>query len=113
MRFYPPYEAIRLQGPLSLHFQSEHLADLQASGLRDETIRTARVFSIAPKLIGYFFPWGAPESGESALCCPCQGGTFARIKLFPSLGKMKYAQPPKTPPRLYIPTQVNDGTIYI
>ena len=40
-------------------------------------------------------------------------GHFARIKLFPSLGKWKYAQPPGTSARLYAPLPVKDGPVYV
>ena len=50
---------------------------------------------------------------SSALCFPYQGGEFARIKLFPALGKMKYSQPPKTSARLYMPFPVGPGDITV
>src|SRR5206468_538792 len=71
--------------------------------------------SIRPSDFAHFFNLrrGVPAELESALCFPYQGGTFARIKLFPSLGKMKYAQPPKTSARLYMPFPVGDGPGYV
>jgi Domain of unknown function (DUF3854) len=114
MQFIAPY---RLIGSTNVraHFHPDHLADLHASGLNDETIRAAGVYSIAPALISQFFSprGGVPPGIQSALCLPYQGGTFARIKLFPALGKMKYAQPPKTSARLYIPLTINDGAVYL
>jgi hypothetical protein len=83
--------------------------------LNDETIRQAGVYSIRPRDIALFFSArkGVPPSIETALCFPYQGGEFARIKLFPALGKMKYAQPPKTGARLYMPLPVRDGEIVV
>src|SRR5262245_51240788 len=114
MQFIAPYRLIGSTN-LVVHFHSAHLADLRASGLTDETIRAAGVYSLRPRDIALFFNLrqGVPEKIESALCFPYQGGTFARIKLFPALGKMKYAQPPKTGARLYMPFAVGEGTVYV
>jgi hypothetical protein len=54
-----------------------------------------------------------PREIESALCFPYQGANFARIKLFPALGKMKYAQPPGTGARLYMPFSVGAEEIIV
>ena len=101
MQFSAPYK-LTGSSNLAFHFHPDHLADLRLSGLNDETIRAAGVYSIAPSLISHFFSArkGIPSEIESAFCFPYQGYTFARIKLFPALGKMKYAQPPKTSVRL-------------
>ena len=114
MQFIAPYRLIGSSN-LPLHFHPNHLADLRTSGLNDETIRAAGAYSIAPGLISYFFSarMGVRSEIQSALCFPYQGGTFARIKLFPALGKMKYAQRPKTSGRLYIPFTINDGAVYV
>lgn len=95
------------------HLHAAHLADLRASGLTDETIRAARVYSLAPRFIDHFFRNGVPSGVESALCFPYQGGTFARIKIFPPSGKMKYAQPPGTSARLYMPFPLTDGPVWL
>lgn len=102
-------------GNFALHFHPEHLADLRASGLSDATIRAAGVYSIRPCDIAHFFNLrkGVPSEIKSALCFPYQGGDFARIKLFPSLAKMKYSQPPKTGARLYMPFKIGDGSLYV
>jgi len=114
MQFIAPYRLIAGTN-LAVHFHLDHLADLRASGLNDETIQAAGVYSIRPSDIAHFFNLrkGVPPEIVSALCFPYQGGTFARIKLFPALGKMKYAQPPKTSGRLYIPFTINDGAVYV
>jgi len=114
MQFIAPYTLTRSQD-VALHLHGAHLADLRASGLSDETIRTAGVYSLRPCDIAHFFTsrHGVPAEIQSALCFPYQGGDFARIKLFPSLGKMKYAQPPGTGARLYMPFPISDGAVYV
>jgi hypothetical protein len=115
MQFVASYTLVGDGGRLALHFHPAHLADLRASGLRDETIRAAGVHSIRPRDIVLFFDLrrGVSSEIESALCFPYQGGEFARIKLFPSLAKMKYSQPPKTAARLYIPFKIGDSSVYV
>jgi hypothetical protein len=83
--------------------------------LRDETIRSAGIYSISPRDLAHFFkrPGGVPAEVESALCFPYQGSAFARIKLFPAIGKMKYTQPPKTGARLYMPFPIKTGDIVV
>jgi hypothetical protein len=100
---------------LPLHFHPDHLADLRASGLADDTIRGARVYSLRPKDFTLFFNArrGAPEEIRSALCFPYARGAFARIKLFPALQKMKYAQPSRTSARLYMPFSIGAGAVYV
>ena len=100
---------------VTLHFHPDHLADLRKSGLTDETIRAAGAYSLRPADMAHFFNLrrGVPVKIESALCFPYQRGDFARIKLFPSLGKMKYAQPPGTGARLYMPFPIKAGEIFV
>ncbi len=112
MQFTAPYALIGDSANLALHLHPDHLADLRASGLRDETIRAAGVYSLAPRFIEHFFG-SVPAEVQTALCFPYPGGDFARIKLFPALGKMKYSQPPKTGARLYLPFEVKDGSLYV
>ena len=109
MQFLAPYRLF----PDALHLHPDHMADLRKSGLNDRTIRAGGVYSIAPKFIAEFFKKTVPVEIETALCFPYQGGDFARIKIFPPLGKMKYAQPPGTSARLYLPLSVTDGVLYI
>jgi putative DNA primase/helicase len=114
MQFVAPYSLIS-SGNLALHLHADHLADLRASGLTDETISAAGVYSLRPCDFAQFFNLrrGVPKELQTALCFPYQSGEFARIKLFPPLGKMKYAQPPKTSARLYIPFPVRAGDIVV
>jgi hypothetical protein len=111
MIFTAPYSLIGSRS-VGSHLHVNHLADLRGSGLQDHTIHSAGVYSLAPRLIDRFFRT-IPVEIESALCFPYQGGMFARIKLFPSLGKMKYAQPPKTGSRLYMPFPIASGAVYV
>ncbi|MBI4529206.1 MAG: DUF3854 domain-containing protein [Deltaproteobacteria bacterium] len=110
MNFTAPY--LITDGELSLHLHPDHLADLRASGLTDDTIRAAGVYSLPPRFIEHFFK-SAPAEVESALCFPYQDPSFARIKIFPPLGKMKYAQPPGTSARLYMPFPVRPGAVSV
>jgi len=112
--FAAPYSLIGSVN-LALHIHAAHLSDFRASGLTDETIRAAGVYSLRPCDMAHFFNLrrGVPVKIESALCFPYQRGEFARIKLFPPLGKMKYARPPKTGARLYIPFPINAGEIVV
>jgi len=113
VNFSPPYLMFP-EDPLSLHFHPEHWEDLTVkSGLTEETIKMGRVYSLAPRFISHFFKREVPVRITSALAFPYQGGDFARIKLFPALGKMKYAQPPRTSARLYAPLPVNDRPVYV
>ncbi len=114
MIYQAPYKLLP-GGNFALRLHPAHLGDLRKSGLSDETVKAAGVYSIRPTDISHFFSRrrGVPRDIESALCFPYQGGEFARIKLFPPLGKMKYAQPPKTGARLYIPLPVNDGAVVV
>lgn len=90
---------------ISLH--PDHLADLKKSGLSDETILLAKVYSVPPhditKKLGANYP-----DVKSVLAFPypgCDG--FERYKPFPSLdGKPKYLQKKDTGSHLYIPEKV-------
>jgi hypothetical protein len=115
MIFIAPYSTVLSDLKLASHFHPAHLADLRASGLADGTIQGAGVYSLAPSLISHFFSArkDVPTEIQSALCFPYQGGTFARIKLFPALGKMRYSQPAKTGARLYMPFPLSDRAVYL
>src|SRR5215472_5145396 len=113
MQFVAPYKLIGDSINMALHFYPDHLADLRTSGLEDETIKTAGVYSLRPSDFSLFFGRNEPPSAlNTALCFPYQSNAFARIKLFPNLGKMKYAQPPKTGARIYLPFEVKHDTLY-
>src|SRR5205807_7016327 len=122
MIFAAPYSFIDA-GNLALHFHPEHLADLRASGLSDDTIRAGGLYSMAPRDLALFFNMrrGVPKELKTALCFPYQGQQFVRIKLFPpgpyasrpDLEKIKYSQPPKTGVRLYAPFVVRPGAMVV
>ena len=110
MQFVAPYSLVPA-ATFVLRFHPDHLTDLRASGLSDGTIKAAGVYSMRPGDIAHFFNLrrGVPSEIQSTLCFPYQGGSFARIKLFSPLGKMKCSQPPKTGARLYMPFVVCNG----
>ena len=91
--------------PASLH--PLHLKDLCKSGLTDETIQAAKIYSVPPhdisKKLGGRFP-----KVESLLAFPYPGANgYERYKLFPpqvtDKGTVKYYQKAGSPSRLYFP----------
>jgi putative DNA primase/helicase len=86
-----------------------HLADLQQSGLTDETIRAAGIYTVTPGDIGKKL--GGNDGGiVSMLAFPyprCEG--YERFKCWYQEGKSgpKYRQKTGTPNRLYLPTTVD------
>jgi hypothetical protein len=99
-------------------FHPSHLADLQKSGLTDEIIREAGLYSVPPDEIGkklrggvggitslLAFPYPGCESHERFKCWYEEGETGP-----------KYRQKTGTPNRLYLPTtvdQAGDGPLII
>jgi len=84
----------------------EHLADLRKSGLSDETIDKAGVYTVLPGEINKTMGWDAPIS--SLLALPYPGTDFTRYKLFPPLErkdghKQKYHQGKGSDICLYMP----------
>ena len=95
-----------LRQVLPLSLSPEHKADLEKSGLSDETICEAKIFSVPPYAINKIMGWNAPIT--SLLAFPYPGTNFVRYKLFPPLTdkedhKQKYHQPKGSPIRLYVP----------
>jgi len=83
----------------------DHVADLKKSGLSDETIEAAGIYTVPPynidKIVGN-------RPINSLLAFPYPGTDFIRYKFFPSLTDQdghvqKYHQAKGTPPRLYVP----------
>ena len=83
----------------------DHVADLKKSGLSDETIKAAGIYTVPPynidKIVGN-------RPINSLLAFPYPGTDFIRYKFFPSLTDQdghvqKYHQAKGTPPRLYVP----------
>jgi hypothetical protein len=92
------------QNSLSLH--PDHLADLQKSGLSDDTIREAKICSVPPgdinKKLGPGFH--RPEKINSLMAFPYPGADgFERYKLFPSLEDRRYHQIAGTGNHIYVP----------
>src|SRR4030043_1463281 len=86
---------------LSLH--PAHLEDLRKSGLLDETIREAGIYSVPPRGISKKLEGHFPKV-ESLLAFPY--GDDERYKLFPQQGDAKYYQKSGTFPWLYFPPTV-------
>ncbi len=92
------------QNNLSLH--PTHLADLRKSGLSNETIQQAAIYSVTPVDINKKLGFNDPRI-ESVMAFPypgCDG--FERFKLFPSQDGKKYIQRKGTSNHLYIPCAV-------
>jgi len=91
--------------PHSLHLDVNHLKDLKKSGLSEETIQQAKIYSVPPcdidKQLGANYSW---MEGKSLMAFPypeCDG--FERYKVFPSTeGQPKYLQKKDTGNRIYI-----------
>ncbi len=96
--------------PGNLH--PEHLADLQRSGLRDQTVRIQRIRSIPPSMIGRLLGFDVtPIRSAMLIPFPDPAGGFMnhiRMKVFPALRdkdghQVKYLQPRHTGARLFFP----------
>ena len=88
---------------------AQHLDDLRLSGLTDETIQAAGVYTVPPDEIGKKLG-GLANGLVSALAFPyrdCDG--FERFKTFRGEGKTgpKYLQKAGTPNHLYLPPKVD------
>jgi Virulence-associated protein E-like domain/Domain of unknown function (DUF3854) len=90
----------------------DHLADLHKSGLTDDTIAQAGLFSVQPvdiaKITGI-------TAVESLLAFPYDAD-FTRYKVFPTTltvqgKKLRYLQPKGSGARLYIPRMLNAGDL--
>jgi hypothetical protein len=92
-------------------FHPEHLTDLRKSGLDDETIEQAGIYSVRPADISKIT---ATPGVESLLAIPYDT-EFSRYKVFPTTlrartksGKLRYTQPAGTSVHLYIPPAARD-----
>ncbi len=89
----------------SLH--PDHVADLKNSGLSDETMMAAGIYTVPPGQINKTFGWDIPI--DSLLAFPYPGTHFTRYKLFPPYKKkgetraQKYFQPKGSGIALYKP----------
>lgn len=100
------------EGPLSipnpdnrndLPLHPDHLQDLRGSGLSDETIKQAGIYSVPPRDINKRLGFNDSRI-ESVMVFPypgCDG--FEIYKVFPPRDGLKYVQPKGSMNRLYIP----------
>jgi hypothetical protein len=97
----------------------EHRADLQKSGLTDDTIAKQKIRSIPPAMFGQLLGFDVPKV-TSAYLLPfpdSRGGWFdhVRMKVFPALttdgGTIKYLQPKRSGVRIYFPLATLDGVL--
>lgn len=89
------------------HLHPDHLKDLRKSGLSDETIREAKIYSVPPGNINKIFGFNNPKI-KSLLAFPYQGcDGFERYKIFPPQENKKYHQPGGSQNHLYIPETLN------
>ena len=87
-----------------MNLHPDHLADLRQSGLTDETIRAAAVYTVPPDEIGKKLG-GLANGVVSALAFPYPGqDDFERYKVWREEGKTgpKYLQKTATPNHLYL-----------
>jgi hypothetical protein len=101
-----------------LSLAPEHLEDLQRSGLNDETISKANIYSVPPSDIHKILGRSLAEKVNSLLAFPYlqngyQQNGFCRYKLFPPIKgkdghKMKYFQPAGSGVHLYYPPGIQD-----
>jgi hypothetical protein len=91
-----------------------HLEDLRRSGLSDETIAAARLYSARPQDLASLCGCQVPD-GTSGLVIPYdEDGRYGRVKLFPPLrnpdGKeQKYGQPLGSHVRAYFPPSLAEA----
>lgn len=86
----------------------EHKADLQKSGLSDEIITNANIYSVRPHDIQKILGKAYADKVNSLLAFPYQQNGFCRYRLFPSIKdkdghKIKYYQAPGSGVHLYYP----------
>jgi len=92
-----------------IHMHPSHLADLRRSGLAEETIRAAGIYTVPPREIGKKLGGGdAGVVSAYAIPYPWVEG-FERLRCFYDEGKTgpKYRQPPGTTNHLYCPSTIN------
>lgn len=109
-------ESIQLLNNYSLDFSAkfhpDHLADLKKSGLSEETIKIAGIYTVPPDRISKILGWNPPQV-TSALAFPYPGKDFIRLKVFPPYRDknghlVKYLQHKGPLSHLYIPPGVEE-----
>ncbi|MFA4901747.1 MAG: DUF3854 domain-containing protein [Desulfobaccales bacterium] len=85
----------------------DHLADLRKSGLTDETIQAAGIYTVTPGDIGKKL--GGNDGGVVSMLCFPYRESHERFKCFYEEGKSgpKYRQKKDTPNHLYFPPGVD------
>jgi hypothetical protein len=97
----------------------DHLADLQKSGLTDETIALQKIRSVPPAMITPLLGFEAPAVRHAYLIPfpDPRGGWMdhVRMKVFPPLstdeGTIKYLQPRRSGVRIYFPLATLDAVL--
>src|SRR2546425_6957339 len=113
-----PSRSPRSEGPRPLNLHPEALEDLRRSGLTDETIVAAGLYTPAPGDLPRLLSARLVDQVRHVLVFPYDGAghggvwrhddEFVRCKLFPPVSDgqghtIRYYQRAGTPPRLYIP----------
>jgi len=89
-----------------MNLYPEHLADLRKSGLSDQTILDAKIYSVSSSDFSRKLGFNDPKI-ESLMAFPYPGcGGFERFKIFPPLDGRRYLQPKGSGSHLYIPDAV-------
>lgn len=91
----------------------EHLSDLKLSGLSDDMIEKAGLFSVPPCDIKGILGKAYGDKVNSVLAFPYGQNGFCRFKLFPPIKdkdghKVKYFQPPGSGVHLYLPAGIEE-----
>lgn len=97
---------------LKSKFHPDHWTDLQKSGLSDEIISSAGIYSVPPADIQRVLGFNTPKV-ESALAFPYPGNDFVRLKVFPPYedkegNKVKYLQRKDSGVHLYVSSLIKD-----
>lgn len=93
-------------------FHPDHWADLQKSGLSDEIIQSAGLYSVRPTDIPRILGFN-PQKVDSALAFPYFENDFVRLKIFPAYldkdgHKVKYLQKKDSGVHLYQPPGIQE-----
>lgn len=100
-----------------INLHPDHLINLQKeSGLTDETITAAKIYSVPPRDFSKILGKGYANKIESLLAFPYGENGFCRYKLFPPIKdpdghKIKYFQAPGSGVHLYYPPGIEDKII--
>ena len=98
---------------MEINLSPEHKADLQKTGLTDDTITKANIHSVPPRDIPKILGKSYADKVESLLAFPYKQNGFCRYKLFPAIKdkdghKVKYFQAPGSGVHLYYPPGIEN-----